>query len=93
MNRMSKEGELSKLMNKLNIAKGRWIRALRVSEKGLKTDLDNDVLGDPWNPIFHFISIVGREGSTLSYKLPINRLGSRFFFLRVRSTPFIKKEK
>ena len=23
--------------------------------------------------------IVGREGSTISYKLPINRLGSRFF--------------
>ena len=67
MNRMSKEGELSKLMNKLNIAKGRWVRALRVSGKGLKTDLNNDVLGDPWNPIFYFISIVGRanrEGST-----------------------------
>uniref|UniRef100_A0A2N9GHF6 Reverse transcriptase Ty1/copia-type domain-containing protein n=2 Tax=Fagus sylvatica TaxID=28930 RepID=A0A2N9GHF6_FAGSY len=44
MNRMSKEGELSKLMNKLNIAKGRWVRALRVSGRGLKTDLDNDVL-------------------------------------------------
>ena len=54
MNRMSKEGELSKLMNKLNIAKDRWVRALRVSGKGLKTDLDNDVLGNPWNPIFYF---------------------------------------
>lgn len=65
MNIMSKEGELSKLMNKLNIAKGRWVRALRVSGKGLKTDLDNDVLGDPWNPIFYFISgRANREGST-----------------------------
>lgn len=29
-----REGELSKLMNKLNIAKGGWVRALRVSGRG-----------------------------------------------------------
>lgn len=51
---MSKEGELSKLMSKLNIAKGRWVRALRVLGKGLKTDLDNDVLGDPLESYFLF---------------------------------------
>lgn len=45
---------------------GKGIEAF-VSGKGWKTDLDNDVLGDPWNPIFYLISIVGRanrEGST-----------------------------
>lgn len=35
---------------------GKGIEAF-VSGKGWKTDLDNDVLGDPWNPILYFISI------------------------------------